>query len=105
MTYDAGSGIGPVQFFEQDAHREFLRLGAGVGGLAADVQPALVADADSERPLQDTWTGARDYLNDRKVTTLWFPEILHDQCHLLRRVRLGLDLGIVVGQIVLKQSL
>ena len=46
MAYDAGSWIRPMQFFEQDAHGAFLRLGAGVGGLSADVQPTLVADAN-----------------------------------------------------------
>ena len=46
MAYDQSLRIRPVQFFEQDAHGAFLRLGAGVGGLTADVQPALIADAD-----------------------------------------------------------
>ena len=46
MAHDEGPRIRPVQFLEQDAHGALLCLGAGVGGLAADIQPALVADAD-----------------------------------------------------------
>ena len=46
MTYDQGAGITPVQIFEQLPQGCLLRLGARVGGLTADVEPALVADAD-----------------------------------------------------------
>ena len=45
MTHDQGLGVTPVQFLEQPSHGSLLRLGARVGGLTADVQPALVADA------------------------------------------------------------
>ena len=45
MADDEGTGIGPVQAFQQCAQGSFLRLGARVGGLTADVEPALVADA------------------------------------------------------------
>ena len=35
-----------MQFFEESSHGSLLSLGARVGGLTADVEPALVADAD-----------------------------------------------------------
>ena len=46
MTQDHGFGIAPVQFLKQPSHGSLLRLSACVGGLTADVEPALVADAD-----------------------------------------------------------
>jgi hypothetical protein len=46
MTYDEGPGIASVQLSEQPAHGSLLLSRAGVGGLTADVEPALVADAD-----------------------------------------------------------
>jgi hypothetical protein len=45
VTYDHGTGIAPVKFFEQSSHSGLLRLGARVGGLTSYVEPALVADA------------------------------------------------------------
>ena len=46
MTDDHGFGVSSVQFLKQFSHGSLLRLGARVGGLTADVEPALVADAD-----------------------------------------------------------
>ena len=46
MTYDHGARIALVQFLKQSSHGSLLRLSARVGGLTADIQPALVADAD-----------------------------------------------------------
>ena len=46
VTQDYGFGIAPVQFLKQFSHGSLLRLSAGVGGLTADVESALVADAD-----------------------------------------------------------
>ena len=46
MTHDQGFGVSPVQCLEQSSHGNLLRLGTRVGGLTADIQPALVADAD-----------------------------------------------------------
>ena len=46
VAHDHGTGITCVEFFEQRAERSLLRLGTRVGGLTADVEPALVADAD-----------------------------------------------------------
>ena len=46
VTDNHGFGISSVQFLKQFSHSSLLRLGAGVGGLTADVEPALVADAD-----------------------------------------------------------
>ena len=46
MADDEGAGVTPVQLFEQLSHGLLLRLGARVGGLTPDVEPALVADAD-----------------------------------------------------------
>ena len=46
MTYDHGAGVTRVQFLKQSSHGCLLRLSARVGGLTADVIPALVADAD-----------------------------------------------------------
>ena len=45
MTYDQGAGEAPVQVFEQQPERHLLCHGTRVGGLTADVEPALVADA------------------------------------------------------------
>ena len=45
MADDEGTGIGPVQAFQESPQGSFLRLGARVGGLTADVKPALIADA------------------------------------------------------------
>lgn len=46
MTDDHGAGIARMQFLKQSSHGSLLRLCARVGGLTADVEPALVADAD-----------------------------------------------------------
>ena len=46
MTYDQGAGITPVKVFKQPSHGSLLFSRAGVGGLTADVEPTLVADAD-----------------------------------------------------------
>ena len=43
---DQGAGVTPVQVFEQLSHGLLLCLGARVGGLSADIQATLVADAD-----------------------------------------------------------
>ena len=45
VPYYHGAGVTSVQLFEQSSHGSLLRLSPGVGGLTADVQPALVADA------------------------------------------------------------
>ena len=46
MTYDEGPGIASVQLSEQQAHGSLRLRGTRVGGLTADVEPTLVADAD-----------------------------------------------------------
>ena len=46
MPYDHGAGVTPVEIFEQLSHGSLLLSRAGVGGLTADVEPALIADAD-----------------------------------------------------------
>ena len=46
MTDNHGFGISSVQFLKESSHSSLLPLGAGVSGLTADVEPALVADAD-----------------------------------------------------------
>ena len=46
MTDNHGAGIALVQFLKHSSHGSLLRLGARVGGLAADIKSALVADAD-----------------------------------------------------------
>ena len=45
VTDNHGAGIALVQLFEQRAHGCLLFSRSRVGGLTADVQPALVADA------------------------------------------------------------
>ena len=45
MAYDEGAGVALLQFLQQPPEGLPLCLGACVGGLTADVQPALVADA------------------------------------------------------------
>ena len=46
MTQDHGAGVTLMELFEQRAHGSLLCRCAGVGGLTADVQPTLIADAD-----------------------------------------------------------
>ena len=46
MTQDHGAGITPVEFLKQSSHGSLLSLSTRIGGLTADVKPALVADAD-----------------------------------------------------------
>ena len=46
MADDEGAGVTPVQLFEQLSHGLLLCLGARVGGLSADIQATLIADAD-----------------------------------------------------------
>ena len=46
MTYDQGFRIAPVQIFEQQSECSLLRCGTRVGGLTADIEPALIADAN-----------------------------------------------------------
>ena len=46
VPYNHGAGVTRVQFFEQFAHGSLLCRRSRVGGLTADVIPALVADAD-----------------------------------------------------------
>ena len=46
VAYDHGAGITLVKLFEEVAHGSLLSRCARVGGLTADVEPALVADAD-----------------------------------------------------------
>ena len=46
VTDNHGAGIALVQLFEQRAHGSLLFSRSRVGGLTADVQPTLVADAD-----------------------------------------------------------
>ena len=45
VTYNQSPGISPVQFLKQLSHGSLLGLSARIGGLTADVEPALVADA------------------------------------------------------------
>ena len=45
MTYYQGFRIAPVQYLQQMQHRQFLLKRTRIGGLTADVEPALVADA------------------------------------------------------------
>ena len=45
VAYYQGAGVAPFQLCQQPAEGGLLRVGARVGGLAADVQAALVADA------------------------------------------------------------
>ena len=46
VAYDHGAGVTPVEIFEQLSHGSLLLSGTRVGGLTADVEPALVADAN-----------------------------------------------------------
>ena len=46
MTDDQGAGVTLVKILEQQSHRRLLRCRTRVVGLTADVEPALVADAD-----------------------------------------------------------
>ena len=46
VTQDHGFGVAPVQFLKQSSHGCLLFLSARIGGLTADVEAALVADAN-----------------------------------------------------------
>ena len=46
MAYDQGTGVTLVEILKQLPHRRLLRSRTRVVGLTADVEPALVADAD-----------------------------------------------------------
>ena len=46
MSDDQGAGVTLVKILEQQSHRRLLRCRTRVVGLTADVEPALVADAD-----------------------------------------------------------
>ena len=46
MPDDQGTGVTLVEIFEQQSHRRLLRCRTRVVGLTADVEPALVADAN-----------------------------------------------------------
>jgi hypothetical protein len=45
VAYYYGAGIATVQVLKQSSHGCLLSLSAGIGGLTADIEPALVADA------------------------------------------------------------
>ena len=45
MPDDQGAGVTLVKIFEQLSHRRLLLCRTGIGGLTADVESALVADA------------------------------------------------------------
>ena len=45
MTHDQGFRIAPVQVFEQQPECHLLLCGTRIGGLTADIEPALVTDA------------------------------------------------------------
>ena len=46
MAYDQGTGVTLVEILKQLPHRRLLRSRTRVVGLTADVEPALVADAN-----------------------------------------------------------
>ena len=46
VAYNHGAGVTPVKIFEQLSHGSLLFSRTRIGGLTADVEPALVADAD-----------------------------------------------------------
>ena len=72
MTDDQGAGVTLVEFLDQSSHALLLLSRTRVGGLTADVEPALVADADrmgvvvqavgADHPFRATWL-------NRSVTT------------------------------------
>ena len=65
MTQDHGAGVTPVESLKQSSHGSLLSLSTRIGGLTADVKPALVADADrvgvvvlavrTDHPFRTTW--------------------------------------------------
>ena len=65
MPYNHSAGVTPVKLFEQFAHGSLLHVRSRIGGLTADVQPALVADANrvgvmvlavgTDHPLRTAW--------------------------------------------------
>ena len=46
VAYNHGAGVTPVEIFEQLSHGSLLFSGTRVGGLTADVEPTLIADAN-----------------------------------------------------------
>ena len=65
MSYDHGTGVTPVEVFEESSHRSLLFRRSCIGGLTSDVEPTLVADADrvavvvhavgTDHPFRSSW--------------------------------------------------
>ena len=89
VAYDYGAGITRVQLLKQSSHGSLLRLSARVGGLTADVIPALIADADRvgimvlavgpDHPFHTT--GAGDAFFAGLSIALSEEESLEEACH------------------------
>ena len=65
VTNDKGVGVAPVKVFQEPAHRSLLLRCPCVGGLTADVEATLVADANrvavvvhavgADHPFRSAW--------------------------------------------------
>ena len=83
MPYDQGAGVTPVEVFEQLSHGSLLRWSTRIGGLTADVKPALVADANrvgvvvlavgTDHPFRTSWLNLSVTTDHVVVTNTEFP--------------------------------
>ena len=86
MTDDQGAGVTLVEFLDQSSHRLLLLSRARVGGLTADVQPALIADADrmgivvqavgTHHPFRTAWLNRSVTTDHVMVADPEFPALL-----------------------------
>ena len=86
VTDDYGAGVTPMQLFEQRAHGSLLFSRPRVGGLTADVEPALVADAyrvgvvvqavGADHPFRATWFNCSVTTDDVVVADAELPVVI-----------------------------
>ena len=86
MTDDQGAGVTLVEFLYQSSHALLLLSRTRVGGLTADVEPALVADADrvgivvqavsTHHPFRTAWLNCSVTTDHVMVADPEFPALL-----------------------------
>ena len=90
VAQDKSAGVALVQVFEQPSQGCLLRLGAGVVGLTADVETALVAHADrvgvvvlllhmavgADHPFRATWLNISVTTDNVVVADTEFPVVI-----------------------------
>ena len=86
MTYNLGTREASVQVFEQQPERHLLCHGTRIGGLTADVEPTLVADAyrvgvvvlavGTDHPFRTSWLYLSVTTDDVVVADAELPALL-----------------------------